>query len=96
MTFPSNSDQRRALRRAQATTHTISEITDFPVITTAATATLAASATTVALLPSAATVGAGARNFVTDATATTFHSTVAGGGANKVPVVSDGTNWLIG
>ena len=34
--------------------------------------------------------------FVTDATATTFLSTVAGGGANKVPVVSDGTNWLIG
>lgn len=52
--------------------------------------------TVVASLPSAATVGANARAFVTDATATTFHSTVAGGGANKVPVVSDGTNWLIG
>lgn len=52
--------------------------------------------TTVASLPSAATAGAGARAFVTDATATTFLSTVAGGGANKVPVVSDGTNWLIG
>ncbi len=47
-------------------------------------------------LPAAATAGAGARAFVTDATATTFHSTVAGTGANKVPVVSDGTNWLIG
>jgi hypothetical protein len=32
----------------------------------------------------------------TDANATTFLSTVAGGGANKVPVVSGGTNWLIG
>jgi hypothetical protein len=53
-------------------------------------------ATTVASLPSAATAGAGARAFVTDANATTFLSTVAGGGANKVPVVSDGTNWLIG
>ena len=53
-------------------------------------------ATTVASLPSAATAGAGARSFVTDATATTFLSTVAGGGANSVPVVSDGTNWLIG
>lgn len=53
-------------------------------------------ATTVAGLPSAATAGTGARSFVTDATATTFLSTVAGGGANKVPVVSDGTNWLIG
>ena len=53
-------------------------------------------ATTVAALPSATTVGAGARSFVTDANATTFLSTVAAGGANKVPVVSDGTNWLIG
>jgi hypothetical protein len=53
-------------------------------------------ATTVAALPAAATAAAGARAFVTDATATTFLSTVAGGGANKVPVVSDGTNWLIG
>lgn len=52
--------------------------------------------TTVASLPSAATAGAGARSFVTDASATTYLSTVAGGGANKVPVVSDGTNWLIG
>jgi hypothetical protein len=52
--------------------------------------------TTVGSLPAAATAGAGARSFVTDATATTFLSTVAGGGANAVPVVSDGTNWLIG
>jgi hypothetical protein len=51
---------------------------------------------TVANLASAATAGAGARAFVTDATATTFLSVVAGGGANKVPVVSDGANWLIG
>jgi hypothetical protein len=52
--------------------------------------------TVVASLPAAATAGAGARYFVTNATATTFMSIVAGGGANKVPVVSDGTNWLIG
>lgn len=51
---------------------------------------------TVAQLPAAATAGKGARSFVTDASATTFLSTVAGGGANNVPVVSDGTNWLIG
>jgi len=51
---------------------------------------------TVATLPSAATAGAGARAFVSDATATTFASTVAGTGANKVPVYSDGTNWKIG
>ena len=47
-------------------------------------------------LPAATTAGVGARAFVTDATATTFLSTVSGGGSNKVPVVSDGTNWLIG
>jgi hypothetical protein len=52
--------------------------------------------TTVGSLPAAGTAGSGARAFVTDATATTFLSTVAGSGANKVPVVSDGTNWLIG
>lgn len=38
----------------------------------------------------------GVRAFVTDATAITFLSVVAGGGANKVPVVSDGTAWRIG
>jgi hypothetical protein len=51
---------------------------------------------TVATLPSAATSGIGARTFVSDANATTFASTVVGGGANKVPVYSDGTNWKIG
>lgn len=51
---------------------------------------------TVATLPSAATNGAGAVAFVTDANATTFASIVAGGGANGVPVYSDGTNWRIG
>ena len=47
-------------------------------------------------LPAAATAGAGARYFVTDANATTFASVVAAGGANGVPVYSDGTNWRIG
>jgi hypothetical protein len=51
---------------------------------------------TVATLPSAATMGAGARAFVSDANATTFASVVAGGGANNVPIFSNGTNWLIG
>jgi hypothetical protein len=51
---------------------------------------------TVATLPSAVTSGVGARAFVSDANATTCASTVAGGGANKVPVYSDGTNWKIG
>jgi len=54
------------------------------------------SAVTVANLPAAATAGAGAKAFVSDANATTFASVVAGGGANNVPVYSDGTNWRIG
>jgi hypothetical protein len=33
---------------------------------------------------------------LTDANATTFNSAVAGGGANKVPVFSDGAAWRIG
>lgn len=49
---------------------------------------------TVAELPSGAP--AGLRSMVTDANATTFASVVAGGGANNVPVYSDGTNWRIG
>jgi len=49
---------------------------------------------TVANLPSAASY-AGALAFVSDANATTPRSTVAGGGSNKVMVMSDGTNWLI-
>lgn len=57
---------------------------------------LATNPTTVAGLPAAAAGNKGWRSFVTDATATTFLSTVVGGGANNVPVVSDGTNWLIG
>lgn len=39
---------------------------------------------------------AGVRGFVTDATATTFASVVAGGGANGVPVYFDGSAWRIG
>jgi hypothetical protein len=50
----------------------------------------------VANLTAAATAGAGAQAFVTDATAATFNSIVAGGGSNGVPVFSDGSNWRIG
>jgi hypothetical protein len=52
------------------------------------------SAVTVADLPASATVGA--RRVVTDASATTFNSVVAGGGANTVPVVWNGSDWTIG
>jgi hypothetical protein len=51
---------------------------------------------TVSALPSAATAGAGARAFVTDANSTTFNASAAGGGANNMPVFSNGTGWFIG
>ena len=50
---------------------------------------------TVATLP-AVTGLSGSRSFVSDASATTFASIVAGSGSNKVPVYCDGTNWRIG
>ena len=58
--------------------------------------TVKTAATTYASLPSAATAGAGTRSFITDCTTTTFLATAAGGGSNSVPVVSNGTNWLVG
>ncbi len=51
---------------------------------------------TVSALPSAATAGAGARAFVTDANSTTFNASAVGGGANNMPVFSNGTGWFIG
>lgn len=51
---------------------------------------------TVANLPSAVTVGRGARTFVTDALAPVFQATVASAGAVFTPVYSDGTNWKVG
>ena len=51
---------------------------------------------TVATLPSAATVGVGYKAMVTDATTPTFLSTVTGGGAVVCPVFSNGTNWIVG
>jgi hypothetical protein len=56
-------------------------------------------ALTVGTLSAAATAGAGSRAFVTDSNvvaAGNFGNVVAGGGANGVPVYSDGTNWRIG
>jgi len=52
-------------------------------------------ACTVAQLPSSDT-NIGTRGMVTDATATTYASIVAGGGSNIVPVYSDGEDWRIG
>ncbi len=59
-------------------------------------------ATTVANLPSAATVGAGARHFVTDSLYALDSANLGaalggtGGGANAIPVYSDGSIWRIG
>ena len=47
-------------------------------------------------LAPAVSSGAGAREFVTDANNTVFGNLVVGGGANAVPVYSDGTVWRIG
>ena len=51
---------------------------------------------TVATLTAAATAGAGARDFVTDALGPVFGAAVVGGGAVKIPVYSDGAAWLVG
>src|SRR5258705_557246 len=49
--------------------------------------------TTVSALPAASV--AGGRNFVTDATVTTFNIVVVGGGGNKVPGFADGISCRI-
>lgn len=51
---------------------------------------------TFANLPAPATAGNGARAIISDATATTFHSVAAGGGANMVPVFVDNGVWRVG
>jgi hypothetical protein len=51
---------------------------------------------TVSTLPSAVDSGIGFRAFVTDSSVATFGSVVAAGGANKVPVYSDGVDWKVG
>ena len=54
---------------------------------------------TLATLPSAAAAGAGARSVISDSTVAmsgNFGAVAAGGGANMVPIISDGTDWRIG
>jgi hypothetical protein len=56
-------------------------------------------ATTVALLPAAASTAVGKRAFVTNANTTLIlgiGTAVVGGGANKVPVYNTGAAWIIG
>jgi hypothetical protein len=52
--------------------------------------------TTVGSLPAAATAGAGALMFVSDALTPVFGSAVAAGGAVTVPVYSTGSAWNVG
>lgn len=70
--------------------------TNAPTTTVHSTGPVRTGGYTVDTLPSAAAVGAGSRAFVTDATAATFGSAAVGGGANAVPVWSNGSIWLIG
>jgi hypothetical protein len=59
-----------------------------------ASGTVSVGTYTVSTLPSAA-ANAGRFAQVTDSNSTTNGNTVAGGGSNRVPVFSDGTNWII-
>lgn len=52
--------------------------------------------TVYATLPASSTALIGVRYFITDCNSATFHATAAGGGANKVNVTCDGTQWLVG
>jgi hypothetical protein len=53
-------------------------------------------AVTVADLPACNAGREGTIAGVTDANATTFHNTAAGGGSNHVKVYYNGFNWVIG
>lgn len=50
----------------------------------------------VAALPAASSAIAGMRMVVTDATLNTFGSSVVGGGTYFMPVLCNGTAWVIG
>ena len=72
----------------------ITGILSVPNITV--TGVVKTTATTYSGLPLAGAAGAGARAFITDANTTTFLATVGGNGSNAVPVVSTGSEWIVG
>jgi hypothetical protein len=81
------------------TTGTYGNITGANVIsanTVTVTTFVRTQAVAFATLPTASAAGAGARAFITDGNTATFGSQVSGGGANAVPVYSNGTNWFVG
>jgi hypothetical protein len=51
---------------------------------------------TFSTLPTASIAGSGARAFITDANTTTFGAYVGGGGANNMPLFSNGSAWFVG
>jgi hypothetical protein len=86
--------QRPAASTVQVTTGTAGVSGDLILRNLTASGLTTLGTYTVATLPSAA-ANAGALAQVTDSSVTTNGSTVAGGGANRVPVFSDGTNWIV-
>lgn len=85
------SDNTGALRRGTSLPTESGSVSD-----TSGTLLTQTAAVAVGSLTTCNAAAKGNRSFVTDANATTFLSTVAAGGANNVPVVCDGTNWVIG
>lgn len=59
-------------------------------------ATIQTQPVTFGQLPNPTVAGTGTRAFVTDSNTATFAAVVAGGGANAVPVYSDGADWRVG
>lgn len=93
-----NGDARRAALSVLLA-YLQANMTDAVAETLTASEYVKTTAVAVAALPAAATAGAGARATVTDSNATLtagIGAVVAAGGANIVPVFSDGTNWRIG
>lgn len=78
------------------TPNTYSFVANGAVSFTAGSGYVATPPLTVSTLPAAATAGAGARAFVTDANSTTFNAAAVGGGTNRVPVWSNGSGWFVG
>lgn len=66
-------------------------VTDHPL-----SARIPRAVTPVAALPKATPANAGTRAFVSDSTVEAFGAAVVGGGAIKVPVYCDGTEWKVG
>jgi hypothetical protein len=67
---------------------------DRPAIAAAVATAAVPPSHTFATLPAAPVIGQ--RDFITNSNTAVFLAAAAGGGANKVPVVYDGTNWVVG